>query len=385
MMNSPEKWLTPSVAETLLTPQVIVHEQQLNLNIQNMAEFGKEYSLRLRPHFKTHKTAEILQLQLNYGAVGVTVAKIGEAEEIVSSALFQDRRLSILIAYPIVSELNFQRILQLQKRADIILMVDHLDQARALNSFAERNKTSFPIMVKINSGLNRCGLEPDNGAVVSFIRELLSYHQLVFLGLMTHAGHAYGAGSASELQRIGREEAEVLLSLQKELQEELGLSNIEISVGSTPTARISGAVSGVTELRPGNYVFYDRTQVGLGIATYAHCALRVASRIVSQPAANRWIIDAGSKTLTLDQGAHGQKGVEGYGYVVGEPGLTITRLSEEHGVLEGDPATSLKIGDIIEIIPNHACPIVNLTDELFVLPLVGHPFSWKVRGRGRSR
>lgn len=379
-------WLTPDATQKLLTPQVLVQRDQLVQNIKDMAAFAKQHNLKLRPHFKTHKTMEILQLQFEHGAVGVTVAKLGEAEEIVRSPLFKETRRSILVAYPLVGEQNLKRALVLQKQADLMLMVDHIAQVKALAAFAEQHHTSFPIMLKINTGLNRCGLTPDSSTVQAFVRELLSYKQLSFVGLMTHAGHAYGASSSTELQSIGSYEADALLELRAELSSTFQLSQLEVSVGSTPTARISGAASGVDELRPGNYVFYDRTQVGLGVASFEQCALRVASRVVSQPASNRWVIDAGSKTLALDQGAHGQQGVAGYGYIVGHPALTITRLSEEHGVLEGEPAHSLKIGEIIEIIPNHACPVANLTDELLVLASGAKaPSFWRVQGRGKNK
>ncbi|GAA0368582.1 alanine racemase [Bacillus horti] len=379
-------WLTSNDAGKILTPQVLVNQDQLKQNIKDMASFSKEHVVKLRPHFKTHKTMEILQLQLEQGAIGVTVAKLGEAEEIVASSLFNGRKLSILVAYPVVGEQNLQRALALQKQAELILMVDHMDQVIALNAFAKQHQTSFSVTVKINTGLNRCGLNPDSSEVRAFIRNLLNCKNLSFIGVMTHAGHAYGASSTEELNRIGHYEAGALLELIDEVSSSFALPQLEVSVGSTPTARISGAVPGVTELRPGNYVFYDRTQVGLGVATFEQCALRVASRVVSQPAPNRWIIDAGSKTLTLDQGAHGQSGVSGYGYVVGQPDLTITRLSEEHGVLEGSPNGDLRIGDIIEVIPNHACPVVNLADELVVLSLNQEEFTiWEVKGRGKSR
>jgi D-serine deaminase-like pyridoxal phosphate-dependent protein len=383
----PQPWVHSNDQEKMITPQVIVHYNILLANIDRMAHFAKEKQIQLRPHLKTHKTAEIAELQLERGAVGITVAKIGEAEKIVNS--FQDQLLSILIAFPTMGRMNMIRIVQLQKKADIILMIDSLEQASELNEFALENQTSFIVMVKINTGLHRCGIEPDEELLVSFVAELLKLKQLLFVGLMTHAGHAYGASSTEERVRIGKYEGETLVKLGHELQQKLGLDHLTISVGSTPTVFISGGINGVTEIRPGNYIFNDKSQVMLGSSTWNDCALRVLSRVVSHPTASRWIIDSGAKTLALDQGAHGKAGVSGYGQVVGHPDLQITRLSEEHGVLEGIPSHPINLGEVLEIIPNHACPVVNLTDQLLVLQEASEENTytfrtWDVLARGQN-
>lgn len=381
-----QRWIKPMESQELLTPQVMVDYETLLENIKGMAQFAQEHNLHLRPHVKTHKTAEIIQLQLEHGAIGVTVAKISEAEKIVDEIPSQKENLSILLAFPPVGEINLRRIIELQKRAKMIVMIDSLEQARALSQFADHARTSFSVILKINTGLNRCGLDPDEDVVFPFVQQLLPLQNLRFIGLMTHAGHAYGASTEQQVCEIGTYEGEVLVKLGKHLERKLDLQNLVISVGSTPTVRISGAVTGVTEIRPGNYVFFDKTQVTLGSASWDQCALRVISRVVSHPSPQRWIIDAGAKTLALDQGAHGKSGLTGFGQIVDHSELHITRLSEEHGVLEGHPSRSLNIGDTIEIIPNHACPVVNLAQKLLVLDLNKQKrFStWKVAARGKN-
>lgn len=381
----PIKWLSPE--EQLLTPQVLVNYDILLANIKSMASFAEQHQLQLRPHLKTHKTAEIAALQLEHGAIGLTVAKISEAEKLVHAKEFENQKLSILIAFPPVGNINLKRIEQLQKAASLVLMIDSLEQAKALENYAKENDSSFSVVIKINTGLDRCGIEPEEEIVLSFIKELLQLKSLPFAGIMTHAGHAYGASSIEQLEEIGLYEGEIMVKLGKYLKQELGQVIPTISVGSTPTVRLSGSVKGVTEIRPGNYVFYDKSQVKLGSATWDECALRVISRVVSHPAPGRWIIDAGSKTLALDQGAHGKSGVSGYGEVVGYSELEITRLSEEHGVLEGTAKQQLKIGDIIEIIPNHACPVANLASQLLILQQKEQNpsfSSWNVLARGQN-
>lgn len=385
--SKPSKWLQAEAFEHLLTPQVLVNYNILLENIKSMSSFATQHHLQLRPHLKTHKTAEIVELQLKHGAIGLTVAKISEAETLVRAKEFTEQRLFILIAFPPVGAVNLKRIDQLQKQATILLMIDSLEQAKALEDYAYTNRTSFSFVVKINTGLHRCGLEPQQEIVLPFIKKLLTLTSVHFAGIMTHAGHAYGASSKEQIIEIGIYEGEIMVELGKYIEQELGQSIPTISVGSTPTVRISGAIKGVTEIRPGNYVFYDKSQVRLGSATWDECALRVISRVVSHPAPGRWIIDAGSKTLALDQGAHGKSGVSGYGEVVGHSRLDITRLSEEHGVLEGTSNHQLTIGDIIEIIPNHACPVVNLADQLLILHQNEQNQSfakWKVLARGQN-
>lgn len=384
-----------AVNNLIHTPAVVIDEQTLMTNIKRMSDFAKQYGVKLRPHFKTHKTLSILQQQIHNGAIGVTVAKISEAESIVTewekhkneTNLSSINKLSILIAFPIIGEANYERILKLQRHAHIIVMVDHEQQLEALHAFAQIHDEQFNVSVKINSGLNRCGLEPDHSKVVAFVQKLLRYEHLHFQGIMTHAGQSYGAPTNEERIRIGMHEGELMAAIAKQIKEHIPslAHTFEVSVGSTPTVYTSGTVQGVTEIRPGNYVFNDSTQVHLGTTSWEHCALRVFSRVVSKPTENRWVIDAGSKTLALDQGAHGQKGLSGFGAVVGEPHLTISRLSEEHGVLEGVSQQNLQIGDVIQIIPNHACPVVNLTDKVFVFNDEQQSVTeWPVIGRGKN-
>jgi D-serine deaminase-like pyridoxal phosphate-dependent protein len=382
-----QTWIKPEEREQLLTPQVIVHSEVLLANIKGMAKFAQDHRLQLRPHLKTHKTAEIVQLQLKHGAIGLTVAKISEAEEMVNALPSQKEDFSILLAFPPVGKANLTRITELQKKVKMILMIDSIEQAQALNDYASNFGASFSVILKINTGLNRCGIEPIEESVLSFVQQIQTLQNLQFVGLMTHAGHAYGASTEQQVTEIGTYEGETLVKLGTYLERTLNLPNLMISVGSTPTVRISGAITGVNEIRPGNYVFYDKTQVSLGSASWKQCALRVISRVVSHPSPERWIIDAGAKTLALDQGAHGKSGLAGFGEIVSHPDLHITRLSEEHGVLEGHPSNSLRIGDMVEIIPNHACPVVNLAQELLVInndKQTNNFSTWNVVARGKN-
>ena len=174
---------------------------------------------------------------------------------------------------------------------------------------------------------------------------------------MTHAGHVYAVRSADEVPRIGREEGERMASLAERLAS-AGFPCATVSVGSTPTAPFAAEVAGITEIRPGNYVFHDMTQVALGSAAIEDCALSVLATVISRPDKGRAVIDAGAKSLALDRGAHGTQQLEGYGYLP-SAGRWVSRLSEEHGVIAA-PAVPWREGDRVRIIPNHACPVANL-------------------------
>ena len=317
-------------------------------------------------------------MQMELGAIGITTAKLGEAEVMAQSGVTD-----ILIAYPIVGGLKLERLKRLMSVAQITTVVDGMEQAAQLSHFAIRNRLTCEILIEIDTGLNRCGVLPGI-PVMDLYREIKSLPGIVIKGIMTHAGHAYGASGLEQVQEIAKQEGQIMIETAKLLKKE-GFSVDQISVGATPTVRISGRVNGVTEIRPGNYVFNDMTQVRLGVAAVEDCSLRVASRIVGKPAVDRLIIDAGAKSLALDQGAHGTKGLRGFGYIVGHPELTITRLSEEHGIVEIKGQCSLSVGDLIEIIPNHSCPVANLTDSVAVVEDGKVVDQWRVDARGKNQ
>jgi D-serine deaminase-like pyridoxal phosphate-dependent protein len=239
------------------------------------------------------------------------------------------------------------------------------------------------VFVKVDVGLHRCGLMETDPRLVRLAEDICAAPTLRFDGLFSHAGHAYGAANAGEVRAIAAEEANILNRVRHRL-ECAGITVPEVSVGATPTTLVSESYDGITEIRPGNYVFMDRTPVRLGLVGLDRVALFVAATVVS--ANDRFfIIDAGSKVLSSDLGAHGTGGA-GYGIAfaleeeagVGEA-MEVVKLSEEHGfVRRGD--AELALGSKVRVIPNHACPVVNLTDELVVVEDEIHRWPVAVRG-----
>jgi D-serine deaminase-like pyridoxal phosphate-dependent protein len=343
----------------LPTPQVLIDLARAQRNIARVQALATSAGATLRPHAKTHKSPVVAGWQIERGAVGVCCAKIGEAE-VFADAGIRDIRLP----YP-VNPSNAARLLALMDRAAISIIVDHLDVARGWSDAMTRAGRALDVLVKVDVGFHRCGIDPDANPL-AFLQAVSAMPGLRLRGLLSHAGHGYHAGSEADLANIARDEAQTLISL-RETAAQAGIALDEVSVGATPTLRFSAAQPGITELRPGNYVYFDRTQVALGAASLDDCALTVLATVVSAPAADRIILDCGSKTLTNDQ-ARGITKAPGYGAVLAADGesvdqaLTVERLSEEHATVRVSPPTRLRPGDRVRVVPNHSCVVSNLVD-----------------------
>lgn len=348
--------------DDLLTPQVLVDRRRLLDNIDHAQRLADSARLKLRPHAKTHKSPAIARWQIERGAVGICCAKVGEAEVFVRAG-FDDVRLP----YP-VNPRNAPRLLALMERATISIVVDHPAVARGWSDSMSTAGRILDVLVKVDVGFHRCGIDPEGERALDFIRSVASMRGLRLRGLLSHAGHAYAAGSPDELLAIAAHEA-ALLSELGERAAASGISLEERSVGATPTLRFSAAQDGLTELRPGNYVYYDRTQIGLGSAVLADCALTVLATVVSKPSANRLVLDCGSKALAMDE-ARGWRPAPGYGAILTsdgsalDRGLLLERLSEEHATVRVLGGTPLEPGDRVRVLPNHSCVVSNLVNEI---------------------
>ena len=348
------------------TPRVYIDRARLQANIAAMQARASGAGVRLRPHAKTHKSPKIARMQIDAGAVGVCCAKVGEAE-VFAAAGIEDVRLP----YP-TNPANADRVFALQDRIRFSTIVDNLDVARRWSEVMTAAGRRLDVLVKVDVGFHRCGVNPDAPGALESIKTIAGLPGLRFLGFLSHAGHGYHADSADALARIAAREIEILGGLAGSLRD-AGIEVQEISVGATPTARFVTSQKGVTEMRPGNYVFFDRTQVGLGSATLDQCSLSIVSTVVSRPDPARVVFDAGSKTLSSD-GLRGFGHTIGYGFVYAsleartpDPSIVIERLSEEHSVAKVTPDCRLKPGDRVHILPNHACVVANLTDELLLV------------------
>jgi D-serine deaminase-like pyridoxal phosphate-dependent protein len=348
------------------TPRVFIDIDRVHRNIARMAALAAKAGVRLRPHTKTHKSPVIARWQIEAGAVGICCAKIGEAEVFAEAGL-EDIRLP----YP-VQPANADRVIALLDRVRLSIIVDDVEVARGWSSAMTRAKRTLDVLVKIDVGFHRCGLDPDRPDAIESIQDVAKLPGLNFRGLLSYAGQSAAANSVEELSGIAHQEIAILTRLACALRQRGGTVE-EISVGGTPMSRFITDQPGVTEMRPGNYVFLDRMQVGLGTGTLDDCALGVVSTVVGRPARDRVIFDAGSKTLTSD-GARGFASAPGYGLVFPrfddpspDPSIVIERLNEEHGVARVPETCRLSPGDRVRILPNHACVVANMVDELLTV------------------
>lgn len=351
----------------LPTPQVLVDRVRLERNIQRMQEAATAGGVRLRPHAKTHKSPWVARRQVEAGAVGICCAKLGEAE-VFARAGIEDIRLP----YPILP-VHVERVLDLLERCRLSIIVDHAEVAAEWSRQMTRAGRDLDVLVKVDVGFHRCGIDPRGPGAAEFVARVAELPGLRFRGLLSHAGHAYHASSPAELLDIARAERDTLCGLADQVRA-LGVGVEEISVGATPSARHSAALEGLSELRCGNYVFYDRTQAGLGAAALDDCALTVLATVVSRPARDRVILDSGSKVLTND-GARGFGDTRGFGLVlpasrenVPDDTLLVERLSEEHATAHALTGRSgLEPGQRVRVLPNHACVVVNMVDDLVLV------------------
>jgi D-serine deaminase-like pyridoxal phosphate-dependent protein len=365
----------------LRTPAVLIDVNRAKANIDRMQARVRANNIRLRPHAKTHKSPIVAQWQIDAGAVGVCCAKVGEAEVFADAGIR-----NIRLPYP-VHPSNADRIVALLDRVELSIITDLSETARAWSEAMTRAGRTLNVLVKVDVGFHRCGIDPYRPDAADFIAEVGRLPGLRLQGLLSHAGHAYHASSEDEVRAIAVAEAGLLNEVAAAARAK-GATIDEISVGATPTARFSAELKGISEMRPGNYVYLDRAQVSLGAGALTDCALTVLARVVTKHK-DRVIFDSGSKTLTSD-GPRG--GAAGYGAVFTsveeaaaiDDGLLIERLSEEHATVRAvNGTTTLEPGDHVRILPNHSCVVSNLVDEVFLVDGMNVVDRLPVAARGR--
>ncbi|MGO7357525.1 alanine racemase [Rhizobium ruizarguesonis] len=348
--------------ERLEEPRVVVDMPTLRGNIERAVDLigGRA---ALHPHVKTHKSLEIARLQKTSGAAGFTAAKPYEALMLLEAGLGP-----ITLAYPQISGQTVCALLKAADRpGDVRFIADSDQTVETLSQAALATGRTVSVFLKLDVGLHRCGVDPQAASTIARSARIDRDPRLAFEGLLSHAGHAYGAPTPAAIRAIAARE----LSLLQDLRKRLRLSGIDVpkvSIGSTPTILANAGFDGIDEVRPGNYVFLDLTAVRLGIAHRADIALAVAARIVS--ANSRYAIaNVGSKMLSSDLGAHGTSATTTFGEAwINDrvAPLTVAKLSEEHAFLIHSNDCP-PVGTAVLILPNHACPVANLSGGLLAL------------------
>lgn len=352
------------------TPALLLDLDVMEGNISRMADLARQGGVGLRPHIKTHKSLPIAHRQLLQGARGVTVATLAEGELMAQGGIRD-----ILLAYPPVGSLKLERLLDLAAWVHLTVVVDSMEAARPLAAACQDRDMTLDVYIKIDTGLGRTGTSPEGA--VELARELRQLEPLHLIGLMSHCGFSYGCQGPEELARVARQDGELMVQTKDALNR-IGISIREISVGSTPTCWTGELVPGVTEIRPGTYVFNDGNNVLSGIVKEEDCAASVLATVISRPNPRRVIIDAGSKSVAKEPSSLGP----GLGIVKGLPGAVLERVYEEHGVIELPmDASEPAVGDLLEIIPNHICPVVNLFSQYILVRQGKVVGSWPIAAR----
>jgi len=364
-----------------MTPAAFLDYKRLKMNLDKMAKRAKESNLDLRPHIKTHKCIEIGKMQVERGAKGITVSTLGEAE-IFAKAGFDD----ITYAVPI-SRNKIQKALELSSKISLKILVDSPTIVNELDKISHEVQSEIEVMVKVDCGYHRCGIDPKSNAAVNLVKKIDDAQNLSFKGILTHAGHSYLTKNVNEIKRIAEQEQQVMADFAQILGRN-GLSPEVISIGSTPTVVLADTfLDEITEIRPGNYVFYDYTQVVLGTCKLSDCALTVLASVVGTYS-DRIVIDAGATALSKDQGPAHKIPNCGFGQVIEDydkcilmSGVNIDSLTQEHGkvMVKGELNTQFNNSDLIRILPNHSCLSANLFDKYIIVEQDKILDSWLIR------
>jgi D-serine deaminase-like pyridoxal phosphate-dependent protein len=354
------------------TPALTVAGPTLVSNVGDMAARARMGNVELWPHSKTHKSLAVASLQREQGIAGLTTATVREAETFAAGGI-ED----ILIAFPPVGA-RLPRVVELSRKVRLRVVLDNAEVADALDEACRQAGTSVGYLWEVECGTGRIGTEPGETAARAIAPVASRTRHARFAGLMAFAGHAYGAETPEEIGDAAEGEGRAVY----ETAAALALQGVEVqalSVGTTPTTNQLEREGPVTEIRPGNYVFYDATQVLLGVASPEQCALSVLATVVARPTPHRLILDAGSKALAAETLSPRTRG---FGFVVGHPELYVARLYEEHTIVTCEEPSTIRIGERLAIVPNHACACINLHDRMLVVEDGEVVDVWSIDARG---
>jgi D-serine deaminase-like pyridoxal phosphate-dependent protein len=350
----------------LPTPALAIDLEILQANLHEMAAFFQPRPTKLRPHFKTHKCTHIARMQLEAGAIGITCAKLGEAETLVQAGIS-----NILIANQVVDLRKLAHLAELARYARLILAVDQEENLRQVARCACEAGSEIEVLVEVNVGLKRCGVRSKDAAL-ALARLAAGLKGVHFSGVMGYEGHTVFELDATRRRQNVQQAMSILTSAAEHIRQ-AGLPVEIVSAGGTGTYDLSGDFPGVTEIQAGSYPFMDAKYRQLGLPF--RCALTLLATVISTPEPGLAILDAGIKAITTDNGLP---------EVTSPPGVRLLRLNEEHGILAVDPARSqLRVGEQVELLPSHVCTTVNLHDYYYVLRQDRLEAIWEIEGRGK--
>ena len=355
------------------TPALVVDLNILERNLACVAGYAKENGLRLRPHTKTHKSVRIGRQQLQSGAVGLTVAKVSEAEVMLGA-----EPPDLLVAFPIVGQAKQRRLTEVARRARVTVALDSKFAAQQLSGAAREAQVEIGVLAEMDAGLGRVGVAPGE-PLLDLARCIQSLPNLRFEGITFYPGHikSLDEGGLAALAKVSELIGSVLADFHR-----AGIKVGIVSGGSTPTLFQSHLVEGLTEIRPGTYVFNDINTVSSGACGMEDCAASILATVVSIAKPGQMIIDGGSKTFSSDRPANPADVT--FGHVVEAPAARFHKMNEEHGFVDITHAgRAFSVGDRVHVIPNHICVAVNLHEKVYGIRGGEVEAVWTVDGRGK--
>lgn len=343
------------------TPALLIEKGILYKNIKSMQEYADAYKVNLRPHTKTHKMPKLAKMQEEAGAIGITVAKVGEAEVMAKNGLK-----NIFIANEIVGKTKIQRIRKLSETIDISFGIDSVYQVNEIEEVFRGSAKKAQVLVEIEVGEERAGIieESDFRALLEAIK---SSHHLHLKGIFSHDGHTYKVENVDECSELYNASVSRTLHFA-EIATEMGLKPEVVSIGSTPPFMFKFDIpKGVTEIRPGTYILMDASQANV-IGSYEKCAATVLTTIISKPTKARVITDVGAKGITAQTRTKGLTTTKGFGKIKEFEDVYIYGVFDEHAIIYHEEFNrQVSVGDKVRIIPNHICPVSNLYEKAYLI------------------
>lgn len=342
------------------TPALLIDENLMLANLKAMQDKANRYGVNLRPHTKTHKMPELARLQMAAGAAGITVAKVGEAEVMADNGLND-----IFIANEIVGLGKLERLRALGRKAKVRLGIDNRHQVDELEAVFAAAPAPIEVLIEIEIGEVRSGIAAEQ-PLADLVDYVKSKQHVALKGVFAHEGHTYKAKDIADCVALAREAQRRLIHMADVVRSR-GVAIDTVSIGATPSLMQVEILPGITEIRPGTYIFMDVGQ-GSALGSFATCAATVLATVISTPTDERIVIDAGAKALTSQNRSSGICATYGFGLVKNSANVRLAGMFDEHGIInDRDLSRQLSVGDKIEIIPNHICPCCNLYDKAYLV------------------
>ncbi|MFN7993450.1 MAG: alanine racemase [Bryobacteraceae bacterium] len=355
------------------TPALVVDLDVMARNLEKVAAYTNSHGLRLRPHTKTHKSPIIGRRQLELGAAGLTVAKVGEAE-VMLGADPQD----MLIAYPVIGRAKLERLMQVARKTQLTVSLDSMYAARQLSDAAQAAGVTVGVLAETDVGLGRVGVTP-GPELLELAQGIRGLPGLSFEGIAFYPGHIKHGGERG--RQAMADLGQLLGSILRDFQS-AGIPVKIVSGGSTPSLFDSHEIPGLNEIRPGTYVYNDWNTVQTGACTLDDCAASVLVTVVSTARPGQIIVDGGSKTFSSDR--HTGPSEATFGYVVEAPDVVFHKMNEEHGYVDiTRTKQEFEPGQRLHVIPNHVCVVMNLHERVYGVRNGNVEQVWEVAGRGK--